>query len=120
MHMIMFVLDNPGKLDNILDAWEQIGIRGVTIVESTGIQRLRKNRARIPMRFAIEPMVFGGEEGNLTLFTMVADNAMVQRCLQATETIVGNLDEPNTGILASWPLSTIKGLPPVMTERNED
>ncbi len=118
--MIMFVLDNPGKLDNILDAWEQIGIRGVTIVESTGIQRLRKKRTRIPMRFAIEPMVFGGEEGNLTLFTMVEDQAMVQRCLEAIETIVGNLDDPNTGILAAWPLSTIKGLPPMPPERNED
>ncbi len=119
MHMIMFVLDNPEKLDNILDAWEQIGIRGVTIVESTGIQRLRKKRARIPMRFAIEPMVFGGEEGNLTLFTMVEGSEMVQRCLQTTEEIVGNLDKPDTGILAAWPLSTIKGLPPVSAQGNE-
>jgi len=37
MYMIMFVLDNPERLSEILKAWEGIGIRGATIVESTGI-----------------------------------------------------------------------------------
>lgn len=110
MYMILFVLDNTKKLDEILDAWEAIGIGGVTIVESTGIHRRRAQRIRLPMRFMPEPLVVGGEEGNYLLFAMVEEEAMVQQCIQATEAITGNLDEPNTGVLAAWPLSVVRGL----------
>jgi hypothetical protein len=109
----MFVLDNPGKLDTILDAWEKIGIRGVTIIESTGIQRRRKQRKRIPMRFALEPLMVGGEEGNLTLITIVEGENVVRECMRVTEEIIGDLDQPNTGVMAAWPLSIVKGLPPL-------
>lgn len=121
MHIIFFVLDDPKKLDQILEAWQKVGIRGVTIIESTGIQRRTSQKERIPMRFAsfIPELMVGGEEGNLTLITIVRDERKIERCIQATETIVGDLSEPNTGILSAWPLSHIKGLPPLET-REED
>lgn len=113
MHIIFFVLDDPKKLDKILEAWQKVGIRGVTIIESTGVQRRTSQKERIPMRFSgfIPELVVGGEEGNLTLFTIVRNEHKIAKCIQAIESIVGDLNEPNTGILASWPLSHIKGLP---------
>jgi hypothetical protein len=113
MHIIFFVLDDPKKLDKILEAWQEIGIRGVTIIESTGVRRRTSQKEHIPMRFAgfIPELMVGGEEGNLTLITIVRDERKIKRCIAATEEIVGDLNEPNTGILAAWPLSHIKGLP---------
>lgn len=110
MYVIMFVLDDPSILDRILDAWEEVGIGGVTIVESTGIQRRRIERKHIPMRFSFQPIVVGGESGNYTLFTFVKEEEMIDKCIQATEEIVGDLNDPNTGILAAWPIAKIKGL----------
>jgi hypothetical protein len=117
MYIIMFVLDDPGQLDNVLDAWEDAGIKGVTIVESTGFQRRRiQRKKRIPMRFSFEPIMVGGESGNYTLFTFVNSEKMIEKCIHATELIVGNLNDPNTGVLAAWPLSVVKGIP----DRPED
>ena len=113
MFIIMFVLDDPKKLDAVLEAWEQAGITGVTIIDSTGFQRHKKQNKRIPMRFAFQPVVLEGEEGNLTLFTIVREKSLVEKAILATENIVGNLDDPNTGVLAAWPLSHVKGLPPL-------
>jgi nitrogen regulatory protein PII len=107
----MFVLDDPAKLDRILDAWDKIGIHGVTIVESTGLQRRRVQRKRIPMRFSLDPISVGGEEGNYTLITIVPSEEVIENCLKATEEIVGDLNNPNTGILVAWPLSFVKGVP---------
>lgn len=108
MYMIMVVLDNPDLLDETLEAWDQVGVRGATIIESTGIHRLRKKN--IPMRYLFQtPGVV--EEGHLTLFVIVEGEKMVQECLDATEGIAGNLDEPNTGIFAAWPLAFVRGLP---------
>lgn len=107
MFMIFFVLDDPDRLDEILERWEQVGIRGATIIESTGIHRMR--RKLIPMRYTF----FTGreEEGHITLFVIVEDRAAVESALAACEAIVGNLDLPNTGVFAAWPLALVKGLP---------
>ena len=108
MYMIMFVLDNPDLLDQVLENWERAGIRGATIIESTGIQRLRKQN--LPMRYLFQSSG-SVEEGHLTLFVIVDSEPMVQACLQATEQIVTDLDGPNTGVFAAWPLTVVRGVP---------
>ena len=107
MYMIFFVLDDPNPLNEILEAWEGLGVRGVTIVESTGMHRVRRHF--IPMRYV--SALISQEENHLTLFVIVKDEAQVQACLRAVEQVVGDLDGPNTGVMAAWPLSLVKGLP---------
>lgn len=109
MYMIMLVLDNPDQLDQVLEAWERLGIRGATIVESTGIQRLK--RKRVPMRYLFQAPHLT-EEGHLTLFVIVEGRRLVQECLEATEAITGSLDKPNTGVFAAWSLAMVRGVPP--------
>lgn len=109
MYMIMFVLDDPGQLDALLETWEKAGIRGATIIESTGIHRRRK--MILPMRYVFQA-TGNVEESHYTLFAIVETDAHIQACLQATEQLVGDLDKPNTGIFAAWPLAVVKGLPP--------
>lgn len=113
MYMILLVLDEPHKLDQVLTTWEEIGIRGATIIESTGIQRLRKKS--IPMRYLFQtPTLI--EEGHLTLLVIVDSEQMVHACLQATEQIVGHLDQPHTGVFAAWPLAIVRGIPQAQEE----
>jgi nitrogen regulatory protein PII len=107
MYMILFVLDNPDRLNEVLEAWEKAGVRGATIIETTGMHRVR--RQFIPMRY-ISALV-SQEENHLTLLAMVKGESHVQACLKGAESVVGNLDEPNTGIFAAWPISIVKGLP---------
>lgn len=108
MYMIMFVLDNSELLNEILQSWEQNGIRGATIVESTGGYRHMKKH--IPMRYA-----YGDtedfESGNTTLFVIVNSEEKIQICLDSIENITGNLDNPDTGVFVAWPVIFSKGIP---------
>jgi nitrogen regulatory protein P-II 1 len=108
MYMIFFVLDNPDLLDQVLTAWTEVNVNGVTIIESTGLNRHTAHQ-HIPMRY-----LFGsdapGENGNITLFAVVAGASDVQACLDAAERITGGLGKPNTGIFAAWPLAITKGV----------
>lgn len=106
MHMIMFVLDNPDKLVEVLNAWEKVGITGVTIVESTGMHRVQ--RRFLPMRYTTA--IFNEEESHLTLFALVAEKALVEASLVAVENVVGSLEGSNTGIFTAWPVEMVKGL----------
>lgn len=110
-YMVMYVLDDPGLLDQVLDAWRAAGVSGTTIVESSGTHRREARRAGLHLRYPFE----GREEYNLedhyTLFSIVPDEALVQRCIEAVERVVGDLSGPHTGVLAAWPLAVVRGVP---------
>ena len=105
MYIIMFVLNDSKKLDMILDGWNKIGVRGVTILDSIGAYRVRKP---IPGRFAFTTAT--ADENSKTLIAMVETEETVKNCLTETEELIGDLSEPNTGIFTYWPVTDIKGI----------
>lgn len=111
MYMVMFVLHDPDQLDAVLDAWCQLGVSGVTIIESSGIYRRRAQQQRIPLHFLFESLADHTEAGNYTLFTLVESEERARQCAEAVEAVVGDLHEPNTGVLAAWPLAFLRGVP---------
>lgn len=112
MYALLFVLDDPNHLDAILTSWSEIGVRGVTIMESTGWQRRRIQNSLLGARFDFAALGGGARlENHMTLFVVVESRKIVQAALEAAEVIVGDLDGPNTGILVSWPVEIVKGLP---------
>ncbi len=111
MYAVIFVLHNPNMLDKVLEAWQEIDITGVTIIESTGVHRRSQQKKRIPMRFQFAPLGVNIEEGNITLMTVLSTKEMVSKCVSTVESIIGDLNNPDTGILFSWPLEFVKGVP---------
>ena len=109
-HMLMLVLSEINRLDDVLNAWREIGIPGATIIESSGIYA-RERQRHIPARFLFSGGTRAGvERGQFTLFAVVCDESMAERCLEATESVIGDLGNPNTGIFVSWPLDIAKGI----------
>lgn len=107
MYMVFFVLNDNSYLERILKAWNELGLAGATIVESAGQYKCQQKH--IPMRFT-----FGessqNEICNTTIFLIVKNKSQVKSCLEAIEHIVGNLDNPNSGVFCAWPLSMTKGV----------
>jgi len=113
MHLIMFVLHDPEKLSELLNGWNEAGVSGVTVIPSTGIGRLKAAdilREDLPLMPSLEDILEAPERYNRTLFTLVEGQEMIDRVVAATEHIIGDLDEPNTGILTVIPVSRIYGL----------
>lgn len=111
MYMVMFILDDPDKLNEVLNAWDNIGVSGATILDSTGRNRVRKAQQVGTLFMAgINRLLASNLENHLTLITIVPTEELIQRCLQTVEAIVGDLEQPNTGVLAAWPLHFVKGV----------
>ena len=111
-HMILLILDKLEQCPSVLDAWDAAGAAGITILESTGLARVRKSALRddLPLMPSIESLLKGREEHHRTLFTVVEDEAQVDRIIEATLAITGNLDEPNSGALFVLPVTRAVGL----------
>lgn len=118
MYMILFILHDAAHLDNVIQAWNDIGVSGVTILESTGAYRRQVRHLGARYLFAMSQMV-NTEQASFTLVTIVPDETVVRACITAVEGVVGDLDQPNTGVLAAWVLDIVRGVPPELRKGDE-
>jgi len=113
MYMILFVLHDPDRFKEVINSWDAAGVSGVTILPSTGLKRLQENsffRDDMPLIPSLESLLEHEEVLNRTLFTIIPTEEMVDKVVAATESVVGDLNKPNTGILAVIPLARVYGL----------
>jgi len=87
MFMIMFVLDDPEKLPDILDGWEKAGVTGVTIIESTGMHRVKHKF--LPIGYL--PAYYGHSENHQTLIAIV-EQEFDQSLLESSRSSSGRPD----------------------------
>lgn len=111
-HMILLVLDDVNQCTTILEAWDAQGVGGITILESTGMGRVKKLSIRddMPLMPSLSRLLQSREERHRTLFTVVETEEMVDRVIATTEEILGNMEEPNNGVIFVLPVSRVKGL----------
>lgn len=112
LFMIVFVLDDPEMCHDVLVAWETAGIQGITILESTGLGRLRRtwNRDDIPLIPSLKDFFDDDEIRHRTLFSVVDDQAKVDAAVEAVQTLFGDLDDENSGFLFVVPVLQAYGL----------
>jgi nitrogen regulatory protein P-II 1 len=109
---IVFVLDNPDQCRDILDAWENAGIRGVTILESSGLGRVRRAGIRddLPLIPSLSDIFMNTETQHRTLFTVIKSQSQIEAIVKATQSVVGDLEQPDTGFLFVVPVSQVFGI----------
>lgn len=115
--MVIMVLDDVDKLEDVLIAWRAAGSGGVTILDSNGAARLLAQvgaRDDLPMFPGLRNLLTRQEVHNRTLFTILSDGVDLEAFFDATEKIVGPFDCPNTGIIFAVPVVAARGLSKVL------
>jgi hypothetical protein len=111
-YLVVFVLDSTELCQDVLDAWESAGAKGVTILESTGIGRVRKAGLRddLPLMPSLSDLFKSTETHNRTLFSVVDSIESAHALVEAAQNSAGDLEQPNSGLLFIAPLLEVYGL----------
>lgn len=109
MKLVVFILNRLDKLEELLCKFSESKISGATIIESTGMAQalysMEDGAFLGSLRFFLDP----NKEENRTIF-MVLKEEQVAVAKQAIREVVGDLSEPNTGILFTLPIEEVEGL----------
>lgn len=110
--MIIMVLMDLNKLEEVVDAWYAAGSCGVTVLESAGARHLLRAGARddLPMFPSLHTLLSHQEVHHRTLFTVVSDEVDVTAFFDATEAIVGDLSQQDNGIMMALPVTEARGI----------
>jgi hypothetical protein len=111
--LIVLVLDDANKVTEVVNAWLEAGVPGVTLLDSAGLgHEFAQHGVRSDVSFmpSLESLLRVREEHSRTLFSVVLDGFNVDALIAATEAITGELHSPDTGILFTLPVTRARGL----------
>ncbi len=117
MQLLVVVINQEEKLDDILSGFLEIGITGATIIDSEGMARVLTHD--IPIFAGIQTLISRSRPQNQTIFSVVDDDAKVDAAIAVIQDVCGNLEDPGTGIVFTVPVSRAVGVAPELGEATE-
>jgi len=113
--LVHLVISDPGKVEGVIRAWVEAGVRGLTIVDSTGLAHHLGREGPsddVPLFPSVRKMLAGSERHSRMLLSVIPDDFELDRLIAVTEAVLGPLEDHNTGILFVVPVTRVVGLKP--------
>ncbi|MEX0788400.1 MAG: hypothetical protein WD040_06330 [Anaerolineales bacterium] len=111
--MVTIVLHDPAMTDEVVHAWLESGVLGMTLLDSTGLARRvgeRELRDDLPLFPSLRSLLLVPERTSRVIFSVVPDSFDMNALVRATEKVIGRLDTPDSGILFVIPVTKTVGL----------
>jgi len=106
--LLIIVLNKEEHLDELLEAFLELDVRGATIIDSVGMGHIISDT--VPIFGGLRSLMEGSRPYNKTILTVVQEDK-IEDIVREYEKICGCLDEPGTGLLITLPIDYVKGLP---------
>ena len=112
--LLIAVINQEEKLDEILSGFLELGITGATIINSEGMGRVLSHD--IPIFAGLQTLISRSRPQNQTIFSVIEDDEKVGGALALLQEICGDLNSPATGIAFTIPITRVVGLAPELGE----
>ena len=111
--LIALVLLKESLCDDVVRVWEEANVPGLSILESYGLEHVRKGRSTrddLPLIPSLRALMEGDEVSHRIVFSVLPDSFDVDDLIRRTEAITGDLDAPDSGFLFVLPVARVRGL----------
>ena len=109
MRLLVAVIHDVEKLDEILSGFLELGITGATILDSEGMGSVLSHD--VPIFAGLQTLISGSRPQNRLILSVVPEDK-VKPAVDLLQDVSGGLDEPATGIAFTLPVDAVFGLAP--------
>jgi len=109
IRLLIVILDDLQCLPDLLQAWHDVGVPGVTILDSMGGYRTGTWLSRVGLG-AIDRLFEAKELRRSTLMVALKDEEVLAQAIAEAERVMGGFDRPNSGLLMVLPVDEVRGL----------
>ena len=106
MHLLIIVLNKEMFLDEVMEAFVEVGITGATIVDSVGMGQTLAYK--IPIFAGLRKSI-NTSECNKMIFSVVQNEKILEEAIQLIEEII-DFSTPGNGILFVVPITMTRGI----------
>jgi hypothetical protein len=107
MYLLVVVLNDQRKLEDVLSALLELDISGATIVDTEGMTQVLA--AQVPIFAGLRQLVTEGRAYSKTIFALSPHKDIVDRMHALLKTTAIDFTEPGTGVLFSLAVEGIVG-----------
>ncbi len=119
-YLLVVVLNKTEKLENILERFVDVDVRGATIIDSTGMGRTLETE--IPIFGTLQEILNAGKgrrPENKTLFTVIKEEKTLRDAERVVKEELSEFKEAGTGIMFALPVLDFTGLSPSLKEEKK-
>lgn len=109
MHVMFLVLNKVDCLEELLVSLADSGVKGGTIIESTGMARALGDSDDANILGSLRMLFDPEREESKTLFFVLEDE-MLPVARDIINKVTGGLDKPDSGIIFTIPIDNVEGL----------
>lgn len=109
MKLLVLILNKVEMLEDILSEFAHADIKGSTILSSTGMAMALSDYGDIPFLGSLRAIIDPERTENKTVLTVLKEE-QVPNAINLIEKILGDLSEPNTGIVFTLSIDFLKGI----------
>lgn len=110
MQLLVTILKKVNVMDELIKNLARAGVKGATILDGTGMAESLMDMEDLPL-FGVLRRIMSDEEREVSKVMMIAlKDDMVQDVMKIIKAVVGDLNEPNTGIMFTLPIANFEGI----------
>ena len=112
MNALFIVLNKPDYLEDLLDKFIEIGVKGATILDSQGMgfAVTHGGHGKEPFFGKIRSIIDNSRPYNKTVFTVIEDEETLQKAVSAAKEVFGDVYEPGIGMMFTMPVGNVYGM----------
>lgn len=109
MQVLLIVLNKVDYLNDILEKFVEMGVKGATIIDSQGMAGaiVENDVNSIPLFGALKNIIKGTGSHNKTIFTVLKNEELVERVVNAIQKLLDDKDNSKTGFMFSIPIGKL-------------
>lgn len=111
-YLVVLIVNKIEQVPDVLERWESLGIKGITIFPSIGHGKLKRTGLldNFPLLVSMERLEELREIHHRTLFSVVDSEELVDQMIAAAQEVVGNFEDEHTGFLFVLPVLRAIGI----------
>ena len=110
MTLLIFICNDPDRLEEVLEGYLEVGITGATVVDSLGMGHILASE--VPIFAGFQAVFSSASAYNKTILSVIKEPSKVDEALDMIEEICGTLGDPGVGIAFTVQLDRVRGLMP--------
>lgn len=112
MYALFIVLNQVNQLDEILERFVQVGVKGATILDSQGMggAMMHGPHKGVPLFGSLRTLMDNARPYNKTIFTVLESEELVEKTVEAVRETLEDQSPIGLGFMFSVPIGKIYGM----------
>lgn len=109
MYVLFIVLNQVSELDELLERFVKIGVKGATVLDSQGMggALMHSSTGNVPLFGSLRLLMDSARPYNKTIFTVLESEEMVEKTVREVRETFQDLSPTGLGFMFSVPIGKI-------------